>query len=91
MEKRKVPARQCVGCNEMKNKKDLIRVIKTPEDTILLDLTGKKNGRGAYICKSDGCLKKLLKQKTLNKAFNTNIDESVYKAIEEEILGHKQA
>ena len=52
MVKRKIPARQCVGCNEMKEKKELLRIIKSPEDEILLDATGKKNGRGAYICHS---------------------------------------
>ena len=83
--------RMCIVCREMHDKKTLLRVVKSKEGELSIDLTGKKNGRGAYICKSDECLKKLLKQKTLNKAFKTNIDESFYKAIEEETLGHKQA
>mgnify|MGYP002514820591 CR=1 FL=1 len=85
MEKRKVPARQCVGCNEMKNKKDLIRVIKTPEDTILLDLTGKKNGRGAYICHSVTCFEKAKRSKALEKSLRISIPFDVYDELEKEL------
>ena len=62
---RKIPQRKCLGCGEMKDKKALLRVIKTPEDEILLDVTGKKNGRGAYVCISSDCLNKAIKSKGL--------------------------
>ena len=62
---KKIPLRQCIGCGEMKSKKEMLRVIKTPEDTIMLDATGRKNGRGAYICKNPDCLKKAIKNKGL--------------------------
>ena len=65
---RKIPQRQCLGCGEMKDKKSMFRVIKTPENEILLDTTGKKNGRGAYICASMDCLNKAFKSKGLERA-----------------------
>ena len=64
---KKIPLRKCAGCQEMKPKKELIRVIKTEEDKVEIDLTGKKNGRGAYICHSDECLKKAIKSKLVLK------------------------
>lgn len=81
--------RMCVACRQMQDKRNLIRVVKDKEGNIFVDATGKKNGRGAYVCKNKDCLKILTKQKSLNKAFKMNIDESVYKAIEEEILGQE--
>ena len=66
---KKIPLRKCAGCQEMKPKKELIRVIKTEEDKVEIDLTGKKNGRGAYICHSDECLKKAIKSKGLERVF----------------------
>ena len=83
--------RMCVVCRQMQDKRQLLRIVKTKEGELSIDNTGKKNGRGAYICKNEDCLKKLIKQKTLNKAFKMNINESFYKDIEEEILGNKQA
>ncbi len=77
----------CVACRKMQDKRSLIRVVKDKENNISLDLTGKKNGRGAYVCRDKECLKLLIKQKSLNKALKCNIDENVYKTIEEEILG----
>ena len=65
MTSKKVPMRQCVGCGEMKNKREMIRVIKTSENEIILDATGKKNGRGAYLCADSECLKKAEKSKGL--------------------------
>ncbi|MDE6185394.1 MAG: YlxR family protein, partial [Lachnospiraceae bacterium] len=62
---KKIPMRQCVGCGEMKNKKEMMRVLKTPENEIVLDVTGKKNGRGAYLCKTAECLKNAHKNKGL--------------------------
>jgi uncharacterized protein len=83
--KRKVPQRQCVGCGELKNKKELIRVIKTPEDTIILDDTGKKNGRGAYICSSFDCFHKAVASKGLERSLKRKIPKEVYEVLEEEL------
>lgn len=79
--------RMCIACRQMKDKRELLRIVKDKENNISIDKTGKKNGRGAYICKDKECLAKLKKQKLLNKAFKTNVSEDVYKLIEEEILG----
>lgn len=78
MAERKIPMRKCTGCGEMKPKKELIRVVKSPEGEISLDLTGKKAGRGAYICHSRECFDKARKAKRLEKAFETQIPDSVY-------------
>ena len=82
---KKVPMRKCVGCQEMKKKKEMMRVIKTPEDEILLDVTGKKNGRGAYICFSEGCLKDAIKNKGLERSFKQAIPKDVYERLEKEM------
>ena len=87
---KKIPLRQCIGCGEMKNKREMIRVLKTSEGEILLDATGKKNGRGAYICNSAECLKKAKKRKSIERAFSMKIDDSVYDEMEEEILNGKE-
>ena len=84
---KKEPLRMCIACREMKNKKDLLRVVKNKEGKIFVDETGKANGRGAYICRDTACLEKLKKQKILNKAFKMMIDESVYAEIKGVILG----
>lgn len=86
MNTRKVPLRQCIGCGEMKTKKEMIRVIKTPEEDVLIDPTGKKNGRGAYICPSSECLKKAIKNKAIERSFKMNISGEVYKQLEEELI-----
>jgi len=83
--KKKVPMRQCVGCREMKSKKEMMRVIKTPENEILLDVTGKKNGRGAYVCFSGECLNKAIKNKGLERSFKQSIPEEIYERLEEEM------
>ena len=75
---RKIPLRQCVGCGEDKEKKAMLRVIKTSEGEILLDDTGKKNGRGAYICKTAGCLAKAIKNKGIDRSLKMKIPENVY-------------
>ncbi len=77
--------RKCVGCGEMKNKKEMIRVIKTQENEFLLDATGKKNGRGAYICNSADCLAKAIKTKGLERSFKTSIPKEVYEQLQEEM------
>ena len=75
--------RMCIACREMQDKKDLLRVVKDKENHISIDLTGKKNGRGAYICKSTQCLQKAQKTSALSRAFETNIDNEVYEALRE--------
>ena len=84
MANKKIPLRQCVGCGEMKPKKELIRVIKT-EDEILIDSTGKKNGRGAYICGDPECLKRARKSKGLERSLKAVIPEEVYEKLEKEM------
>lgn len=81
---KKVPLRQCVGCGEMKNKKEMMRVIKTSEGEILLDTTGRKNGRGAYLCKQKECLEKAIKTKGLDRSFKMSIEKSVYDSLKKE-------
>ena len=83
---KKIPQRQCVGCRTMKNKKDLIRVVKSPEGEISLDFTGKKSGRGAYVCPDPECLKKARKSRALERAFDTAIPAEVYDALEGQMV-----
>lgn len=85
MKVKKIPMRMCLGCNEMKPKKELIRVVKNAEGEISLDLTGKKNGRGAYICQSIDCLRAARKARRLEKSFQCRIDDSVYDSMEGEL------
>lgn len=85
MTNKKVPMRQCVGCAQMKSKKDLLRVIKTPEEEIVLDATGRKNGRGAYICASMECLKIARQRKGLERSLKVAIPSEVYDALEQEM------
>lgn len=85
MKPKKIPMRMCLGCNEIKPKKELIRVVKSPEGEISLDFTGKKSGRGAYICRSVECFNKARKGRRLEKAFSCKIDAGVYDAMAEEL------
>ena len=85
MSMKKVPLRQCIGCQEMKSKKEMIRVIKTAEDEIMLDATGRKNGRGAYLCPSMECLKKAVKGKGLERSCKMAIPKEVYETLEKEM------
>ncbi len=78
MAEKKIPMRKCMGCNEMKPKRELIRAVKSPEGEISLDLTGKKSGRGAYICPDKGCFDKARKGKRLERALETKIPDAVY-------------
>ena len=75
---RKIPQRPCIGCNEKKDKKDLIRIVKNKESQIFIDRTGKANGRGAYICDNVECLEKAIKTKRLERTFETKISEEIY-------------
>lgn len=98
MHQKKIPLRKCTGCNEMKEKKQLVRIVKTPDKTdengnivqkseILVDLTGKKSGRGAYICPNPECLKAARKARRLEKAFSCQIPDEVYEQLEKELEG----
>ncbi|MCI8637832.1 MAG: YlxR family protein [Coprococcus sp.] len=82
---KKIPMRKCVGCQEMKNKKEMLRVLKTSENEFVLDATGRKNGRGAYLCFSADCLKKAIKNKGLERSFKQAIPEEVYQSLEKEL------
>lgn len=90
MANKKIPMRQCIGCQEMKAKKDMIRVIKTvseneSETQIILDTTGRKNGRGAYICPNQECLAKAIKNKGLERSFKMSIPKDVYEMLTKEM------
>ena len=82
---RKIPQRQCVGCREMKEKRALIRVVKSPEGGISLDFRGKEPGRGAYVCPDAACLKRARKSRAFERAFSAQIPPEVYDAMEEEL------
>lgn len=82
---KKIPLRKCTGCSEMKPKKELVRVIKTAEDEIVMDLTGKMNGRGAYVCRSEECLKKAIKTKAIERSLGIKISESIYDELKKEL------
>lgn len=82
---KKVPMRQCVGCREMKGKKELLRVIKTAENEILLDATGKKNGRGAYICPNEECLAQAIKSRGLERSLKMAIPQEVIEDLTKEM------
>ena len=85
MSVKKIPLRQCIGGGEMKSKKEMIRVIKTAEGEILLDATGRKNGRGAYLCPSMECFKKAVKGRGLERSFKMAIPREVYETLEKEM------
>ena len=85
MKTRKIPMRMCVGCREMKEKRSLLRVVKSPEGAISFDRVGKAPGRGAYVCKSKECFEKAVKQRQLERALETRIEEAVFTQLMEEI------
>ena len=82
---KKIPMRQCVGCREMKPKKELIRVVRSPEGQVSLDFRGKLPGRGAYVCPNPACLAKTKKSKALERAFSAPLPEEGYQALEEQM------
>ncbi len=86
---KKIPMRQCLGCHEMKPKRELIRAVKSPEGEISLDFNGKAAGRGAYICPDAKCLKKAIKAKSLEHAFSAQIPQEVYRQLEEQMEAHE--
>lgn len=83
--------RKCVGCGEIKNKKEMMRVLKTAEDTIILDTTGRKNGRGAYLCFSGQCLEKAVKNKGLERSLKTAVPQEVYESLKKEFEKFEQS
>ena len=82
---KKIPQRQCMGCRERKAKRELIRVVRTPEVTVCLDFGGKMNGRGAYICPDAECLKKAIRSKSLDRSLEVTIPQEVYDRLEKEM------
>lgn len=90
MKMKKIPQRKCVGCNEMKDKKDLFRIVRSPEGEISMDLTGKKNGRGAYVCPNPECITKAVKEKRLERALEKAVSQDVYQQLLEDLAHGKQ-
>ncbi len=78
---KRIPMRQCLGCREMKPKPELVRVVRSPEGTVCVDLRGKAPGRGAYVCRSAACLKKALKSRALSRALDVEIPPEIYEAL----------
>ena len=87
MQGKKIPIRMCTGCREGKHKKELVRVVKSPEGEISVDLTGKKSGRGAYICRNKKCLAKARKSRSFERAFECEISDDIYDRLNDEIEG----
>lgn len=90
MKKRKPPVRQCLGCNEHRAKNELLRVVRAPDGTVSLDFTGKKSGRGAYICKNVACLRQAVRRKSLSRALECEIPDEVLAALEAELDAGEQ-
>ena len=89
MSTKKIPLRMCIACRELKEKRSMLRVVKNAEGKIFIDFSSKASGRGAYICDNSECIKKLKKQRLLNKVFSCAVDDNVYSEIEEEYFGTK--
>ena len=87
---KKIPFRRCTGCGQSLPKKELIRVVRTPEGNVVLDFTGKVSGRGAYVCNNKECIEKLKKQKMLNRAFSCQVADEIYDKIMEDFLGDEK-
>ena len=85
MSTKKVPLRQCIGCGEMKGKKEMIRILKTEAEGVVLDATGRKNGRGAYVCPNRECVQKAVKSRGLERAFKMPISKEIYESLEKEM------
>ena len=91
MQQKKIPQRQCMGCRERKEKRELIRVVRAPDVTVSLDFRGKAPGRGAYICPDQACLKKALRSKALDRSLEVTIPEEIYARLEQEMEEGKDA
>ena len=90
MQKKKAqPMRKCTGCNEMKEKRELVRIVRDPEGNISVDLTGKKSGRGAYICWDVHCLKKARKSRRIDRSLECTVPDEVYDRMEQELVDHE--
>lgn len=87
MQGKKRPVRQCIGCRESKEKKELIRIVKTPEGEFCIDRTGRQNGRGAYLCDSSECFAKARKTNALNRSFRINVPDEIYDELERQLKG----
>lgn len=85
MKQRKKPQRQCIACRESKDKNELVRVVKTPEGEIVLDYTGRQNGRGAYLCSNKQCLAKAIKTNALSRSFKMNVPQESYEELERQL------
>ena len=85
MKTRKIPMRMCLGCQQMKPKKELLRIVRTPEGTVEVDPTGKKNGRGAYVCSDPACFRTAVKERRFRKAFEVDVDPEVFAELEGKI------
>ena len=83
---KKMPLRTCVGCGEKKEKKELLRVLRTPEGTVVLDAAGRRNGRGAYLCRSAACLEKAVKRRSLARALDVQIPDEVFSELKKEMM-----
>lgn len=90
MQQKKLPVRRCVGCNAQKTKRELVRIVRSPQGEISVDLTGKKSGRGAYLCPCTACFAKARKAKRLEKAFGAAVPDEVYERLAEEIACAEQ-
>ncbi len=82
---KKIPLRKCIGCQEMKNKNEMIRILRTPEGEIVLDATGKKNGRGAYLCRDSECFQKAVKNRGIERSLKLPVSEETYESLKKEI------
>ena len=89
MKVKKIPMRMCIACHEMKPKKEMLRMVRSAQGEVRLDFSGKLPGRGAYICDSADCIRKLRRYRLLNKAFSADVSEEVYAQVEEEFLGKR--
>ncbi len=89
MKTRKIPLRKCTGCQELKSKKEMIRVVRSPEGEISIDRTGKKSGRGAYICPSADCLEQAVRRRGLERSLGTPISDAVYETLRKELACHE--
>ena len=83
---RKIPQRMCVGCREKRDKKDLLRVVRTPEGQLVLDATGKKSGRRVYLCPDSECLEKAYKEHRLERSLKTKVSNDIYEALRKDLL-----
>ena len=87
---KKIPQRQCMGCRERRAKREMIRVVRSPEGTVSLDFSGKLNGRGAYLCPNPECLKKAIRSRALDRSLETEIPEEVYARLQKEMEAHHE-